>query len=279
MPDPDFDMYDNVDRDADQIHAARFGNATRGDLFRWARRDAEPFLAKHPLPNEPLPHPDLTPYLAALAAAETPAEVHAVTNRLIEAAEPALVAVSDYLLATWRNQNRGAAKGSPPKQLLEAAGLCLSVLNLAEQADLTTLRAAYNPTPAVPSPPDLDRPVNGEKHNGEVPHPAADDPWTPAPVPPKPADYERDLDAAGYGDTQRQRYILEFGDDDEYAACQWDEMIVPAAEAAGIIPARPIEPVTPAEEARETARRPPIAPALPPAVSPAGRQTAHRVKR
>ena len=103
--------------------------------------------------------------------------------------------------------------------------------------------------------------MNGEKHNGEKPQQAADDIWAPVTVTAEPtgyeaqvADYERDLDAAGYGDTQRQRYIEGSGEDAEYAACQWDEMIVPAAEAAGILPARPVEPISPAEQARDAAR-------------------------
>ncbi|MFF4607794.1 hypothetical protein ACFY12_34275 [Streptomyces sp. NPDC001339] len=104
--------------------------------------------------------------------------------------------------------------------------------------------------------------MNGEKHNGEKPQPTADDLWAPVTVSTAEpetyegqlAAYEQDVDAAGYGETQRQRYIEGSGQDAEYAACQWDEMIVPAAEAAGIIPARPIEPVSPAEQAREAAR-------------------------
>ncbi|MFB4420722.1 hypothetical protein C5F59_006470 [Streptomyces sp. QL37] len=147
---PDFELYDNVGRDAEQIAAARYGIATRGDLLRWARRDAKPFLAKHPLPDKPVPSPDLAPYLAALAAAQSPAEVSAVTQHLLDAAEPALRAVSKYLYAAaqWRGQHRGAAKGSPPKLLMEAASRSLSVAALADQADLTTLRATYDPAPA-----------------------------------------------------------------------------------------------------------------------------------
>ncbi|GHE77330.1 hypothetical protein GCM10018771_69380 [Streptomyces cellulosae] len=55
--DPDFDLYDNVGRDADQIHAARYNLTTRSDLKRWARRDAEPFRKAHPLPDQPWPAP------------------------------------------------------------------------------------------------------------------------------------------------------------------------------------------------------------------------------
>ncbi|MEF9902106.1 hypothetical protein [Streptomyces sp. P9-A2] len=47
MRHPDFELYDNAGRGADQIAAAHFGIATRDDLLRWARGDAEPFLAQH----------------------------------------------------------------------------------------------------------------------------------------------------------------------------------------------------------------------------------------
>ncbi|MFJ2922901.1 hypothetical protein [Streptomyces sp. NPDC087307] len=99
--------------------------------------------------------------------------------------------------------------------------------------------------------------------NSEKPQQAADDIWAPVTVSAEPAgykgqlaDYEWRLEAAGHGATQRQRYIESFGEDAEYAACQWDEMIVPAAEAAGVIPARPVEPLSPAEQARDTAPEP-----------------------
>ncbi|ALO96700.1 hypothetical protein SHL15_5636 [Streptomyces hygroscopicus subsp. limoneus] len=149
MPDPDFELYDNVGRDADQI-AAAYGIATDRDLLRWARRDAEPFLAEHPLPDTPLPGPDLAPYRDALAAAETPAQASAVTQHLLDAAEPVLQAISDYLLsaARWRGQNRGAEPHSPPKMLMTAASRSLDVLALAHRADLAILRAAYDRAPA-----------------------------------------------------------------------------------------------------------------------------------
>lgn len=150
MQHADFELCDNAGRDADQIAAARYGFATKGDLLRWARRDAEPFLTEHPLPTGPLPNPELAPYLDALAAAETPAQASAVTQRLLDAAEPVLRAVSDYLdaAARWRDQHRGAEKGSPSKLLMEAASRSLSVLALADEADLTILRAEYGPAPA-----------------------------------------------------------------------------------------------------------------------------------
>ncbi|HEX5566465.1 MAG TPA: hypothetical protein VFY14_05950 [Streptomyces sp.] len=160
MHHPDFELYDTVGRDGDQIAAARYGIATRDDLLRWAKRDAEPFLANHSLPDEPLPSPDLAPYLDALAAAATPAEVSAVTQHLLDAAEPVLRAVSDYLIAAaqWRGQNRGAEKGSPSKLLMEAASRSLSVLAIADEADLAILRAEYDPAPAPPKAPTSGRP-------------------------------------------------------------------------------------------------------------------------
>ncbi|TFI21321.1 hypothetical protein [Streptomyces sp. 4R-3d] len=70
-----------------------------------------------------------------------------------------LRAVSDYLLAAgqWRGQNRGAKPDSPPKMLMTAASRSLSVLGLADAADLATLRAEYDPAP-TPDPPPHDRP-------------------------------------------------------------------------------------------------------------------------
>ncbi|MEV7706612.1 hypothetical protein AB0O59_26725 [Streptomyces sp. NPDC088922] len=178
MPqDPDFELYDNVGRDADQIAAARYGIATRGDLLRWARRDAKPFLAEHPLPDKPVPSPDLAPYLAALAAAQSHAEVSAVTRHLLDAAEPALRAVSEYLYAAaqWRGQHRGAVKGSPPKLLMEAASRSLSVAAIADEADLTTVRATYDPAPA----PHL--PERAPTSTGLPPRPPHAPPAGPAP--------------------------------------------------------------------------------------------------
>ncbi|WP_282793074.1 hypothetical protein [Streptomyces sp. CC224B] len=150
-PNPDFELYDNVGRDADQIAAACYGIATGRDLLRWAKRDAEPFLAERPLPDTPLPSSDLAPYHDALAAAGTPAQASAVTQHLLDAAEPVLQAVSDYLLAAarWRGQNRGAEPDSPPKMLMAAASRSLDALALAHRADLAILRAAYDPAPAL----------------------------------------------------------------------------------------------------------------------------------
>ncbi|QNA72108.1 hypothetical protein C8250_009500 [Streptomyces sp. So13.3] len=172
MSHPDFELYDNAGRDAEQISAARYGIATRADLLRWARRDAVPFLAEHPLPDGPLPSPDPAPYLAALAAAQTPAEVHAITSCLLDAAEPALRAMSDYLVAAaqWRGQHREAAKDSPPKLLLEAASRSLSALAIADHADLEALRAAYDPAPTPKSPtPGLASPPPSSTPPGQVP--------------------------------------------------------------------------------------------------------------
>ncbi|MFF0142664.1 hypothetical protein ACFYRN_40305 [Streptomyces sp. NPDC005227] len=81
-----------------------------------------------------------------------------------------------------------------------------------------------------------------------------DDPWAPVTVTAAPT-YEQELNAAGYGDTQRQRYIEESGQDPEYAESMWDEMVIPAAEASGEIPARPVEPVSPAVQAQWAARQ------------------------
>ncbi|WP_261800986.1 hypothetical protein [Streptomyces sp. PBH53] len=167
-------MYDNVGRDADQIAAARYGIATDNDLLRWAKRDAKDFLAQHPLPEQPLPAPDLASYLHALAAAEAPAQASAVTQRLLDAAAPVLEAVSEYLVAAarWRGQNRTAELGSPPKMLMKAASDSLSALALGHQADLALLRAEYDPAPTPPQ---------GPKAPGPSPPPPSIPPAGPAP--------------------------------------------------------------------------------------------------
>ncbi|WP_328939245.1 hypothetical protein OG288_37155 [Streptomyces tauricus] len=122
--------------------------------MRWAKRDAETFLTKHPLPREPIPAPDPAPYLAALAAATTTAHASAITQHLLDAAQPALHAVSDILaaIARWDDRHRNAEPGTPPKMLMEAASRSLSVLGLADAADLALLRAEYDPAPPPPPP-------------------------------------------------------------------------------------------------------------------------------
>ncbi|MFF0448031.1 hypothetical protein ACFYT4_16750 [Streptomyces sp. NPDC004609] len=146
---PDFELYDNTGRTGEQTTAAHVGRATDDDLLRWAGRDAEPHLARHPLPSGLLAAPDLTPYLTALTAAGTPAEAHAVTATFLTTVEPVLRAVSDYLLAAarWRGQLHGTPKGSPPRLLRDASGLSLAALVTADAAGLDALRAFYEPPP------------------------------------------------------------------------------------------------------------------------------------
>jgi hypothetical protein len=60
--------------------------------------------------------------------------------------------------------------------------------------------------------------------------------------------YQQALAAAGYGPTDRARYIAASGQDPEHAACVWDEQILAAAEAAGIIPEPPRPPAPTIEE-------------------------------
>ncbi|MBU6531739.1 hypothetical protein HZS56_11555 [Streptomyces sp. A108] len=78
----------------------------------------------------------------------------AVTDHVLDAAEPALRALSDYLVAAarWKQESRGAAKGSPSNLLMTAASRALSVLALADEASMNRLRATYDPSP-TPAPP------------------------------------------------------------------------------------------------------------------------------
>ncbi|QEV10042.1 hypothetical protein CP972_04035 [Streptomyces prasinus] len=68
--------------------------------------------------------------------------------------------MSDLLvaIARWGGRHRFAEQGSPPKLLLEAAGRSLSVLAVADEADLAVLRAEYDPAPAPPKAPASGRP-------------------------------------------------------------------------------------------------------------------------
>lgn len=84
-----------------------------------------------------------------------------------------------------------------------------------------------------------------------------DDPWAtstvPAPATPQQA-YEEALDAAGYGPAARARYIAD-ATDPEYAECEWDNNVIPAAEAAGILPEPPPYEPTVEEQVREWCNR------------------------
>ncbi|MEU4174771.1 hypothetical protein [Streptomyces sp. NPDC026589] len=176
MPNPDFELNDNVGRTSEQTTAARLGIATPNDLKRWARRDAEVFLAEHPLPTEPLPTPDTAPFRAALAAAETPAEVSAVTRHFLHAAQPTLHAVFDFLttIAQRGDQHLSAGPGSPPELLIRAANCAVAVLGISNEADLGALRAEYDTPPATPTAPTAPTPEPGlppttHGHNGRAP--------------------------------------------------------------------------------------------------------------
>lgn len=153
-PHPDFELYDNIDRAPDQVTAASAVTATRYDLRRWSLRDAEEFLARHPLPSAPLPRLDPGPYVAALAAAEKPAEVSAVTQHLLDAVYPTVRELSNLLvdIARWEGRHRSAAPDSAPKMLMSAASRCLDALALADQADMRVLRDEYDPAPQPPPP-------------------------------------------------------------------------------------------------------------------------------
>ncbi|UIX34392.1 hypothetical protein [Streptomyces sp. GQFP] len=70
-------------------------------------------------------------------------------NTFLDAVEPFLNEVIDHLAVTaqWKGQNRGAEPGSPPWLLRGAASSVASALAMATEADLTILRAHYDPPP------------------------------------------------------------------------------------------------------------------------------------
>ncbi|MFG3038066.1 hypothetical protein ACGFYZ_14265 [Streptomyces sp. NPDC048330] len=121
-------------------------DASPRTLHRYARRDAEPFLAAHPLPDEPLTLPDLTPYLTALSDATTPAEVSAVIRRLVEATTPVLDHIAGHFVAValWAGHEH---RHTPQAVhlLRDAAHGVRSAPAQVARADLENLRAHYTP--------------------------------------------------------------------------------------------------------------------------------------
>lgn len=126
-------------------------------MLRWARRDAARFLADHPLPQDPLPLPDLTPFLTALSAAETPAEVSAITHHLAGATAPLLDHIAGHIIgvALWAGQEHQHTPRAR-RLLREAARDIRTALVKVAEADLENLRAEYDSPPA-PSPKDAPR--------------------------------------------------------------------------------------------------------------------------
>lgn len=175
MPNPDFELNDNVGRTSEQTAAARLGIATPNDLKRWARRDAEVFLAEHPLPTEPLPTPDTAPFRAALAAAETPAEVSAVTRHFLHAAQPTLHAVFDFLttIAQRGDQHLSAGPGSSRTADQGRQLRCRRTRHLERGGPWRSSRRVRH-TPATPTAPTAPTPEPGlppttHGHNGRAP--------------------------------------------------------------------------------------------------------------
>ncbi|MEU7086856.1 hypothetical protein [Streptomyces achromogenes] len=125
-----------------------------GDLYRLARRDAAPFLAGHPLPDQPLALPDLTPYLQALPDARTPAEVSAITHHLVDATAPVLdhIAAHFVTLALWAGTEHRHTPQSV-RLLREAAQTIRTALVKVAEANLENLRAHYTPPAAGPEHP------------------------------------------------------------------------------------------------------------------------------
>lgn len=146
---PDFELYDNVGRTSDQIHSHNTGTPTTDDLHRWARRDTEAFLQRHPLPA-PAPHSlDLRPFEAALAEAATPVEASAVILAALDAAEQVIQDLSTLLLHAGyrypRDQRR--TPESPRKLTWSASSGLLAAMAAAEAGIEAALREEYDPAP------------------------------------------------------------------------------------------------------------------------------------
>lgn len=141
-------------------------------LYRMARRDAEDFLAGHPLPGQPAPLPDLAPHLQALPAARTPAEVSVITHHLVGATAPVLDHIASHFtaVALWAGTEHQHTPQSV-RLLREAAQGIRAALTKVAQADLENLRAHYTPTGTQ------------TEHTGSAPSapPAPENPGRPSP--------------------------------------------------------------------------------------------------
>ncbi|MEU4949898.1 hypothetical protein [Streptomyces lavendulae] len=151
---PDFELYDNVGRDREQVSAHHTKSPTANDLNRWARRDAASFLARHPLPEPPIDGPDLRPFLQALADASTPAEACAVTNAVLDTVEPFIQALSEYLVAVGHRFERDpqATANSPQKVAWSAASGLLASMELPHTPSRSPCGAHTTPQPSMALP-------------------------------------------------------------------------------------------------------------------------------
>jgi hypothetical protein len=147
---PDFELNDNVGRTTGQIHAAHHLMATTEDLRRWANRDCAAFRTMHGLDRPPAPSLDPAPYLHALEAAQTPAEVSAVTNALLDAVGPVIDSAVTYLSAAAEREKRISGTGKTHRRRCSGAlpAAFRAGIGIAAEADEGLLRAEYDPAPA-----------------------------------------------------------------------------------------------------------------------------------
>jgi hypothetical protein len=103
---PDFELYDNVGRTDEQIHAYNTNSPTKDDLRRWAARDAKPF-------TESITAPPAGEAIAAwtghLTRAGSVAEFTAVTDAVLGDGDHNALAELHLFLetaATWCEQHQ-----------------------------------------------------------------------------------------------------------------------------------------------------------------------------
>ncbi|WP_406220715.1 hypothetical protein [Streptomyces decoyicus] len=102
---PDFELYDNVGRTNDQIHAYNTNSPTSDDLHRWAAQDAIEFADSLALAE---PDQGITACADQLKRARTTAEFHAVTEAVLGDGGSALGALHEFLesAADWCDHNQ-----------------------------------------------------------------------------------------------------------------------------------------------------------------------------
>ncbi|WP_433892588.1 hypothetical protein [Streptomyces sp. CA-111067] len=102
-PNPDFELYDNVGRTTEQIHAHNTGSPTADDLQRWDAAAAKPLIDAAGLP--PSGH-GIAGWTDLLGQAATGSHFHGIASAVLDHDEGAVARLHQFLVtaATWYDE-------------------------------------------------------------------------------------------------------------------------------------------------------------------------------